>query len=73
MATVFFIIQIIVGRGMNYGLYAVVFSISAAEFVYKYLKLRRRHELIVAIMYVIVVLMFSIAHIYQLLSSSVIL
>jgi len=73
LATVFFMIQIFVGKGMNYGLYAVVFSIPAAGFVVKAIRLKRRHEIIVAVIYSIAVLLFSIAHICNLIITSAIL
>lgn len=73
LATVFFVIQIFVGGGMNYGLYAVVFSIPAAGFVVKAIRLKRRHEIIVAAIYIIATLLFSAAHIYNLITTSAIL
>lgn len=73
LATVFFVIQIFVGKGMNYGLYAVVFSIPSAGFVVKAIRLKRRHEVIVAAIYIIATLMFSAAHIYNLITASLIL
>lgn len=73
LATIFFVIQILVGEGMNYGLYAVVFSIFAAGFVVKAIRRKRRHEIAVAILYIIATLMFSAAHIYQLFAASTIL
>lgn len=73
LATIFFIVQIFVGGGMNYGLYAVVFAIPAAGFIYKAIRLRRRHEILVAIVYTVATLMFSAAHLYNLITSSAIL
>lgn len=73
LATIFFVIQIFVGGGINYGLYAVVFSMPMAGFWMKYAKLRKKHELLVAICYTVGVLLFSTAHIYQLISASQIL
>ncbi|MCI2047818.1 MAG: DUF6442 family protein [Faecalibacterium sp.] len=70
LATIFFCIQIFTGGGMNYGLYAVVFSISAAGFSVKALKLKRKHEIIVAVLYWITVFAFSAAHIYNLILAS---
>ena len=70
LATVFFCIQIFTGGGMNYGLYAVVFSISAAGFSVKAFKLKRKHETIVAVLYWVIVLTFSATHIYNLISAS---
>lgn len=73
LATVFFVIQIFVGGGMNYGLYAVVFSMPMAEFWVKYVKLRRRHELIVALIYTVGVALFSAGYIFDLISKSAVL
>lgn len=73
LATVFFVVQIFVGGGMNYGLYAVVFSMPMGGFWYKFLKLHKKHELFVAIGYSAVVLLFSVAHIYNMITTSTIL
>jgi hypothetical protein len=73
MATIFFVIQIAVGGGMNYGLYAVVFSVPATGFVVKAIRLKRRHEIVIAVIYTLCVLLFSFTHIYQLISTSTIL
>lgn len=70
LATIFFIIQILVGKGINYSLYAVIFCISATGFTVKAYKLKRKHEIIVAILYWIIVILFSVAHIYNLISTS---
>ena len=73
LATIFFAVQIFLGEGMNYGLYAVVFSIPGTGFIIKSIRLRKKHEIAVAICYVIIVLMFSCAHIQQLIAASTIL
>lgn len=73
LATIFFVVQIFVGSGMNYGLYAVVFSMPMGGFWYKFFKLHRRHELFVSIAYSVVVVLFSIAHIYNMITMSTIL
>lgn len=73
LATIFFIVQIVVGEGMHYGLYAIVFSVLGAGFVVKALNLKRRHEIIVAILYIIATLLLSVAHIYNLINASTIL
>lgn len=73
LATIFFAIQIMLGEGMNYGLYAILFSILATGFIVKAFRLKRRHEIIIAIIYVLATVAFSAAHIYQLFSSSTIL
>lgn len=73
LATIFFIVQIVVGEGMNYGLYAIVFSVLGASFTVKAIKLKRKHEIAVAIVYIILTLLLSIAHIYNLITASTIL
>ncbi|MDO4489027.1 MAG: DUF6442 family protein [Eubacteriales bacterium] len=73
LATIFFIVQIFTGGGMNYGLYAVVFAMPMAGFWFKYIKLRKKHELALAIGYTIVVLAFSVGHIQGLIAASSIL
>ena len=73
LATIFFVIQIFVGEGIDYGLYAVVFSMPMAGFWVKYKKLHKKHELFVAVCYTIGVLLFSVAHIYEVVSASQIL
>ena len=73
LATVFCLAQVLTGGGINYGLYAVVFVIPAMGFTVKAIKLRRRHEIALAVMYWLTVLAFSAAHLYQLITSSQIL
>lgn len=73
LATIFFIIQILLGEGMNYGLYAVVFSIPAASFCVKAARLKRKHEVVFAVIYSIFVIALASAHIYQLFTTSTIL
>ena len=73
LATIFFVIQVFVGGGMNYGLYAVLLAMPAAGFWFKYVKLRKKHELLVAACYTVTVLLFSFAHIYGLIAASAVL
>ncbi|MEI3219753.1 MAG: DUF6442 family protein [Lachnoclostridium sp.] len=73
LATIFFVIQIFTGGGIDYGLYAVVFSMPMAGFWVKYKNLHKKHELFVAVCYTIGVLLFSVAHIYEVISASQIL
>ena len=73
LATIFFVIQIFTGGGMNYGLYAVVFSMPMAGFWIKYMRMHKKHELFVAVCYTVIVLIFSAVHIYGLVSASQIL
>lgn len=72
-AVIFFVTQIFVGGGMNWGLWALVFSADMTLFWVKYIKLRRKHELVMAIAYTILVLVASGLHIHYLLTSSTVL
>lgn len=73
LATVFFAAQIFVGGGTNWGIWALVFSANMTTFWVKYTKLRRRHELVMAIVSTAIVAIFSAEHIYHLIASSTIL
>ncbi len=70
LSTIFFVVQILLGKGMNYALYAVVFSILAASFIVKAVKLKRKHEIAVAVIYVLLTILLSIGHIYYLMGTS---
>lgn len=70
LATLFFILQIAAGAGMDYGLYAVVFSIPAAAFLVKAVRLKRRHEIALAVVYSVFVLSLSGAHIFTLFQAA---
>lgn len=70
LATIFFFIQIFMGGGSNYALYAIVFVILAMTFTVKAIRLRRRHEILFAIAYWVFVATFSAAHIYQLFTAA---
>ena len=73
LAAIFFAVQIFVGGGTNWGIWALVFSASMTTFWVKYRKLHRKHELVTAIVYTILVCVFSGWHIYNLIISSTIL
>lgn len=70
LATVFFVAQWLLGLGLNYGLYALVFAWYATTFWVKWAKLRRRHELALAIAYTALVAGFSAAYLYGLVTTS---
>lgn len=72
LATIFFVAQILIGGGLNYGLYAVLFSMPMAGFWVRYAKTKRRRELLLALCYSVMVLMLAAAHLYNLISSSTI-
>ena len=73
LAAIFFSAQIFVGGGTNWGLWAIVFSANMTTFWVKYVKLRRKHELVLAIAYTVLVSAMSGCHIYNLVTSSTIL
>lgn len=73
LATIFYVIQIFVGGGTNYGLYAVVFSVPAAGYFVKAIKIKKKKDIILAIIYIIVTLFFSMIHINNLIINSTVL
>ena len=72
LAAIFFVTQIFVGEGINWGLWALVFSTNMTIYWVKYIKLRRKHELMIAIAYTILVSVMSGYYIYNLIVSSTI-
>lgn len=72
LATVFFVTQIFAGGGINWGLWALVFSASMTILWVKYMKFRRKFDLVSAIVYTIFVSVTSGCHIYHLIVSSTI-
>lgn len=72
LATIFFLIQIFVDKGINWGLWALVCSTAMTVNWVKYIKLHRRQELILAACYTAVVAAMSGCYIYNLISISVI-
>ena len=72
-ATLFFVTQIFVGGGINWGLWAIVFSANMTINWVKYIKLHRTYELAIAIAYTTIVLVMSGYYIYNLFLSSTIL
>ena len=73
LAAVFVVTQILVGGGLNWGLWALVFSANMTTYWVKYIKFRRNHELLMAVVYTILVSVMSGYHIYNLIVSSAIL
>lgn len=71
LATAFFIIQIFTGGGINYGLYAIVFCHSMILSWMKWIKLRQRQHLLLAVLYTVGVLLLSAGHIYNLITANI--
>ena len=72
LATLFFVAQICAGGGVNWGLWALVFSASMTINWVKYIKLHRKNELLTAIAYTLLVSIMSGYHICDLIRSSLI-
>lgn len=70
LASIFFVIQILSGGGMNYGLYAIVFSITATSSAIRAFRMKRRSDILIAIVYVMLVLILSAVHIFNVISTS---
>ena len=73
LAAIFFVTQIFVGKGINWGLWALVFSANMTIFWVKYIKLHRQYAFLIAIAYTILVSIMSGYYIYNLILSSTIL
>ncbi len=69
LATVLFILQILLGQGMNYGLYAIVFVIPAVRFIYKAIKMKNKHEIFVAALYSVATVCASVACVIDLIGN----
>lgn len=73
LAAIFFVTQIFVSGGPNWGLWAIVLSVSMTINWVKYIRLHRKYELAIAIVYTILVSIMSGYHIYNQIVSSTIL
>lgn len=73
LASIFVIAQMVLGGGFNYGLYAIVFAFPTTAFWVKWFRIKQRHELIMAVCYTVIVIVFSVYHIYNLIAASTIL
>lgn len=68
VAFLLFVVQICLDKGQNYGLYAVLVTMLATQFVVKAVKLRRKHEIALACWYTLFALLLLAAHIWQLIA-----
>lgn len=69
-ATLFFVTQILTGGGVNWGLWAIVFSANMTINWVKYIKLHRKYELVIAIAYTLLVSVMSGCYIFNQIVSS---
>lgn len=71
LTTIIFISEILLGFGMNYGLYGIVFSVTGTSNLYKALKLNTNK--VFPIFTLIMAITFIVAHIYNLINKSTII
>lgn len=72
LAAVFFVAQLLAGDGINWGLWALVFSGNMTIRWVKYAKLRRSGELWIAVGYTVLVAVMSGYHIVSLIAPAAI-
>ena len=53
LAAVFYITEIVIGRGQNYGMFACVIAPAAAAMIYKAIKLPEKKSILLAVIYTI--------------------
>lgn len=70
LSTILFVIQLVMDRGFNFGLYAVAFAYGATDFLVRYFYLRRRRELLFGVIYLVITVILIILHIAQLRSGT---
>lgn len=68
IAAVFFLVQLYVGGGLNFGIWAIIFSTDMTMHWVKFIKLRRKGDLFTAILNTVLVAVFSGYHIYTLIA-----
>lgn len=73
LAAIFFVVQIFVDGGINWGIWALVFSANMTTLWVKYIKFHNKNEFLRAIAYTVLVAIFCVAHIYNLIASSTII
>lgn len=70
LATIFFTVQILVGKGMNYGLYAIVFAMPAASNIIKAIRMKRRRYLVIGALHTLITLIGSGYYLYELITAA---
>ncbi|MDE6659617.1 MAG: hypothetical protein K2K01_05845 [Eubacterium sp.] len=61
----FFLLDAFIKDNTNYGFMAIIFSTQATIFTVKAIKLKRKHEIIMAIAYSLLTICFIAYHIYK--------
>ena len=70
LAFVLLTIRVILGCGIDYGLWAVCMATLAATFTVKARRLHRRHEMLIAAGYTILTLAMTAAYLSQIIASA---
>lgn len=68
LATLFFVIQSLTGQGFDFGLYAIIFSVSAAGYIFKAVRMKQRLDIVLALIFTLTTLTLSVVHILNLLN-----
>jgi hypothetical protein len=61
--------QSLIGDGFNFGLYAIIFSVSAAGFIVKAIRMKRRRDIVLSIIYTLTTLILTTVHISKLITT----
>ncbi|RXZ77573.1 hypothetical protein EBB07_30125 [Paenibacillaceae bacterium] len=69
LATFLFVTQSVIGAGFDFGLYAIIFSVSAAGFIYKAIRMKRKRDIVLSIIYTLATLTLSVVHIFKLITT----
>lgn len=67
LCLILFVIQILVGGGMNYGLWSIIMSANGGSAIYKGIKLSNRNNLILGAAYLFCALLGAIVSVYSML------
>lgn len=70
---ILFVLEIFIKGHTNYGLWAILFSILSTQFIVKAIKLKRKHELVIAICYTLLTILLIAAYIWDIVTTSKIL
>lgn len=70
LTTVFFVLQSRYGHGFDFGLYAIILSVSAASFTFRAIRMKRGRDVAVAAIFTLATLILSVIHIHQLITTS---
>ncbi|NGZ74207.1 DUF6442 family protein [Saccharibacillus alkalitolerans] len=67
LATIFFVTQTLLGDGFDFALYAVIFSVPAAGFIVKAIRMKRKRDIVLSIIYTLSAIILSVFHFVNLI------